>query len=157
MRGKIDSQAALSPTSYFTWGTRLRDEKFSEAEDAFGKCADGEDPARKAKVLIALGAVKISAHKPMTPKGSPKKSWRCNQGRVNAEARLLAGEVQQARKFRRRRQAFRASLSFPTIPPSLRLGQAAWRIGKPAKLKKQIACRASCAALPKLRRRITQG
>jgi TolA-binding protein len=70
-----------------------------EAEDAFGKYLQtAKDPAGKAKVLLALGAVKISAHKPDEAQKIAEEIMALQpEGRVNAEARLLAGEVQLER------------------------------------------------------------
>ena len=70
-----------------------------EAEDAFAKyLVAAKDPAGKAKVLLALGAVKISAHKPDEAQKIAEQIMALQpEGRVNAEARLLAGEVQLER------------------------------------------------------------
>src|SRR5262249_7890899 len=70
-----------------------------EAEDAFGKYLQtAKDPAGKAKVLLALGAVKISAHKADEAQKIAEEIMALQpEGRVNAEARLLAGEVQLER------------------------------------------------------------
>src|SRR5439155_27159668 len=57
-----------------------------------------KDPAGKAKVLLALGAVKISAHKPDDAQKIAEEIMTLQpEGRVTAEARLLAGEVQLER------------------------------------------------------------
>jgi tetratricopeptide (TPR) repeat protein len=73
--------------------------KLSDAEDAFGKYLQvANDPAGKAKVLIALGAVKIGVHKPDDAQKIAEEIMVLQpEGRVNAEARLLAGEVQLER------------------------------------------------------------
>jgi tetratricopeptide (TPR) repeat protein len=73
--------------------------KLSDAEDAFGKYLQvAKDPAGKAKVLIALGAVKIGVHKPDDAQKIAEEIMLLQpEGRVNAEARLLAGEVQLER------------------------------------------------------------
>jgi len=56
------------------------------------------DPAGKAKVLLALGAVKIGAHKPDDAQKIAEEIMALQpEGRVNAEARLLAGDVQSER------------------------------------------------------------
>src|SRR5439155_1522712 len=70
-----------------------------EAEDAFAKYLQvATDPAGKAKVLLALGAVKIGAHKPDDAQKIAEEIMALQpEGRVNAEARLLAGEVQLER------------------------------------------------------------
>ena len=54
-----------------------------------------DDPAAKAKTLLALGATKIAAHKPDDAQRIAEEIMRLQpEGKVNAEARLLAGEVQ---------------------------------------------------------------
>src|SRR5205823_13066007 len=63
---KIDNSGSVKPDFLFYLGdaaTKLKN--VTEAEDAFSKYLQtAKDPAGKAKVLLALGAVKISAHKP---------------------------------------------------------------------------------------------
>src|SRR5437870_10850884 len=63
---KIDNPGSVKPDFLFYLGdaaTKLKN--LAEAEDAFSKYLQtATDPAGKAKVLLALGAVKISAHKP---------------------------------------------------------------------------------------------
>lgn len=70
-----------------------------EAEDAFGKYLQtAKDPAGKAKVLLALGAVKIGAHKVDDAQKIAEEIMSLQpEGRVSAEARLLAGDVQLER------------------------------------------------------------
>jgi TolA-binding protein len=54
-----------------------------------------DDPAAKAKTLLALGATKIAAHKPDEAQKIAEEIMRLQpEGQVNAEARLLAGDVQ---------------------------------------------------------------
>jgi TolA-binding protein len=56
------------------------------------------DPAGKAKVLLALGGVKIAAHKADDAQKIAEQIMVLQpEGRVNAEARLLAGDVQVER------------------------------------------------------------
>src|SRR5207244_11873926 len=78
-------------------GTKL--EKLPQAEEAHAKYSQtAKAPAGKAKVLLALGAVKISAHKPDEAQKIAEEIITLQpEGRVNAEARLLAGEVQLER------------------------------------------------------------
>src|SRR5207249_9975517 len=66
-----------------------------EAEDAYGKYLQtAKDPAGKAKVLLALGAVKIGAHKPDDAQKIAEEIMSLQpEGRVSAEARLPAGDV----------------------------------------------------------------
>src|SRR5881409_3885807 len=97
---KIDNPGNVKPDFLFYLGdaaTKLKN--LSEAEDAFGKYLQTvKDPAGKAKVLLALGAVKISAHKPDDAQKIAEEIMTLQpEGRVNAEARLLAGEVQLER------------------------------------------------------------
>jgi len=98
--GKIDNRGSVKPDFWFYLGdaaTKLKN--FSEAEDAFGKYLQtAKDPAGKAKVLLALGAVKIGAHKPDDAQKIAEEIMALQpEGRVNAEARLLAGDVQLER------------------------------------------------------------
>jgi TolA-binding protein len=97
---KIDNPGGVKPDFLFYLGdaaTKLKN--LPEAEDAFGKyLLTAKDPAGKAKVLLALGAVKISAHKPDEAQKIAEEIMALQpEGRVNAEARLLAGEVQLER------------------------------------------------------------
>jgi TolA-binding protein len=98
---KIDNPGSVKPDFLFYLGdaaTKLK--KLPEAEDAFGKYLQtAKDPAGTAKVLLALGAVKISAHKPDDAQKIAEEIMALQpEGRVNAEARLLAGEVQLERR-----------------------------------------------------------
>ncbi|PYL43243.1 MAG: hypothetical protein DMF42_04580 [Verrucomicrobia bacterium] len=97
---KIDNPGSVKPDFLFYLGdaaTKLKN--LAEAEDAFSKYLQtATDPAGKAKVLLALGAVKISAHKPDDAQKIAEEIMSLQpEGRVNAEARLLAGEVQLER------------------------------------------------------------
>jgi TolA-binding protein len=98
--GKIDNRGSVKPDFWFYLGdaaTKLKN--LTEAEDAFGKYLQtAKDPAGKAKVLLALGAVKIGAHKPDDAQKIAEEIMTLQpEGRVNAEARLLAGDVQLER------------------------------------------------------------
>ena len=97
---KIDNTGSVKPDYLFYLGdaaTKLKN--LSEAEEAFTKYLQtATDPAGKAKVLLTLGAVKISAHKPDEAQKIAEEIMALQpEGRVNAEARLLAGEVQLER------------------------------------------------------------
>src|SRR5256886_1315005 len=97
---KIDNPSNVKPDFLFYLGdaaTRLKN--LPEAEDAFAKyLLTAKDPAGKAKVLLALGGVKISAHKPDDAQKIAEEIMSLQpEGRVNAEARLLAGDVQLER------------------------------------------------------------
>src|SRR6266550_4197616 len=97
---KIDNPGNVKPDFLFYLGdaaTKLKN--VTEAEDAFSKYLQtAKDPAGKAMVLLAVGAVKISAHKPDEAQKIAEEIMTLQpEGRVNAEARLLAGEVQLER------------------------------------------------------------
>ena len=98
---KIDNVGSVKPDFLFYLGdaaTRLKN--LPEAEDAFARYLQtAKDPAGTAKVLLALGTVKISAHKPDEAQKIAEQIMALQpEGRVNAEARLLAGEVQLERR-----------------------------------------------------------
>src|SRR5947199_1314826 len=98
--GRIDNRGSVKPDLWFYLGdaaTKLKN--LTEAEDAFGKYLQtAKDPAGKAKVLLALGAVKIGAHKPDDAQKIAEEIMALQpEGRVNAEARLLAGDGQLER------------------------------------------------------------
>src|SRR5947199_10481674 len=87
----------------------MKPQQLPEDEDAFGKYLQAANaPARKAKVLLALGALKITAHKPDEAQKIAEEIMSLQpEGRVNAEARLLAGDVQVERgKFDEAGKAF---------------------------------------------------
>jgi TolA-binding protein len=97
---KIENPGSVKPNFLFYLGdaaTKLKN--LPEAEEAFAKYLQtARDPAGTAKVLLALGAVKISAHKPDEAQKIAEQIMALQpEGRVNAEARLLAGEVQLER------------------------------------------------------------
>ncbi|PYL14417.1 MAG: hypothetical protein DMF43_01575 [Verrucomicrobia bacterium] len=98
--GKIDNRGSIKPDFLFYLGdaaTKLKN--LPESEEAFGKYLQvAKDPAGKAKVLLALGAVKIGVHKPDDAQKIAEEIMTLQpEGRVNAEARLLAGDVQLER------------------------------------------------------------
>lgn len=74
--------------------------KVAEAENAYQQYIQvATDPAAKAKALLALGATKIAAHKPDEAQRIAEEIMRLQpEGRVNAEARLLAGDVEIERQ-----------------------------------------------------------
>ena len=95
--GKIDNPPNVKPDFWFYLGDAASKLKnFEEAENAFSKYLRiATDPAGKAKVLLALGAVEIAAHKPDEAQQIAEQIMALQpEGRVNAEARLLAGDVQ---------------------------------------------------------------
>ena len=98
--GKIDNRGNVKPDFWFYLGDAAsRMKNFDEAENAFSNYLQtATDPAGKAKVLLALGAVKISAHKADDAQKIAEEIMTLQpEGRVNAEARLLAGDVQLER------------------------------------------------------------
>lgn len=73
--------------------------KFDAAESSYQQYIQtATDPAAKVKALLALGATKIAAHKADDAQKIAEEIMRLQpEGRVNAEARLLAGDVQTER------------------------------------------------------------
>jgi TolA-binding protein len=95
--GKIDNPANVKQDFWFYLGdAAAKLQNFDESENAFGRYLQvSTDAAGKAKVLLAMGAVKISAHKPDEAQKIAEQIMSLQpEGRVNAEARLLAGDVQ---------------------------------------------------------------
>ncbi len=73
--------------------------KFSGAEVSYEKfLQSATDPVAKVKALLALGATKISAHKADDAQKIAEQIMSMQpEGKVNAEARLLSGDVQMER------------------------------------------------------------
>jgi TolA-binding protein len=99
--GKSENLGNVKPDFWFYLAdaqTKLKN--FAGAETAYEKYLQvATDPAAKAKTLLALGAAKISAHKPDDAQKIAEEIMRLQpEGRVNAEARLLAGDVQVERE-----------------------------------------------------------
>jgi len=99
--GKVETLGNVKPDFWFYLAdaeTKLKD--FAGAEAAYEKYLQvATDPAAKAKTLLALGAAKISAHKPDEAQKIAEEIMSLQpEGRVNAEARLLAGDVQIERQ-----------------------------------------------------------
>ena len=83
--------------------------KYAGAEASYEKyLQNATDPAAKVKTLLALGATKIAAHKPDEAQKIAEDIMSLQpEGKVNAEARLLAGEVQMERgRFEEAGKAF---------------------------------------------------
>lgn len=96
-----DNLGAVKPDFWFYLGdTQSKLKNFPAAETAFEKYLQtATDPAGKAKVLLALGAAKIGAHKPDEAQKIAAEIMTLQpEGRVNAEARLLAGDVEIERQ-----------------------------------------------------------
>jgi TolA-binding protein len=96
-RVEVENPPNVKPDFWFYLGDAASKlQNFDEAEAAFSKYLQtATDPAGKAKVLLALGSVEIAAHKPDEAQKIAQQIMVLQpEGRVNAEARLLAGEVQ---------------------------------------------------------------
>ena len=99
--GKVESLGNVKPDFWFYLAdAETKQKNFSGAEAAYEKYLQvATDPAAKAKTLLALGAAKISAHKPDEAQKIAEEIMSLQpEGRVNAEARLLAGDVQVERQ-----------------------------------------------------------
>jgi len=119
-----DNLGAVKSDFWFYLGdTQTKLKNFPAAETAFEKYLQtATDPAGKAKVLLALGAAKIGAHKLDDAQKIAEEIMTLQpEGRVNAEARLLAGEVELERqRFDEASKAFMGvALLYddPTITP----------------------------------------
>ncbi len=98
---RLQGSAQVKPDYWFYLGdaaSKLK--KYEEAETAFERYLQtSNDPAGKAKTLLALGATKIAAHKPDDAEKIAAEIMTLQpEGKVNAEARLLAGDVQFERQ-----------------------------------------------------------
>lgn len=99
--GQSESLGNVKPDFWFYLAdTETKLKNFAQAETAYEKYLQvATDPAAKAKTLLALGATKIAAHKPDDAQKIAEEIMRLQpEGRVNAEARLLAGDVQVERQ-----------------------------------------------------------
>jgi TolA-binding protein len=99
--GQSESLGNVKPDFWFYLAdTETKLNNFAQAEAAYEKYLQvATDPAAKAKTLLALGATKIAAHKPDDAQKIAEEIMRLQpEGRVNAEARLLAGDVQVERQ-----------------------------------------------------------
>jgi TolA-binding protein len=108
--GKGDNPGKTKPDFWFYLGdTESRLKNFAGAEEAYARyLQSATDPAGKAKVLLALGAAKIGSHKADEAQKIAEEIMTLQpEGQVNAEARLLAGDVQMERgKFDEAGKAF---------------------------------------------------
>ncbi len=92
--------ASVSPDFWFYLAdAQSKLSKFSEAESSYEQYLQtATDPAARVKTLLALGATKIAAHKADDAQKIAEEIMSLQpEGKVNAEARLLAGEVQLER------------------------------------------------------------
>jgi TolA-binding protein len=99
--GQRDDLANVRPEFWFYLGdTQLRLNNSAESEAAFERYLQtASDPAARAKALLALGAAKIAVHKADDAQKIADEIMSLQpEGRVNAEARLLAGDVQIERQ-----------------------------------------------------------
>jgi len=99
--GQSESLGSVKPDFWFYLAdTETKLKNFAQAEVAYEKYLQvATDPAAKAKTLLALGATKIAAHKPDDAQKIAEEIMSLQpEGRVNAEARLLAGDVQIERQ-----------------------------------------------------------
>ena len=108
--GKGDNPGKVKPDFWFYLGdTESRLKHFAEAETAYARyLQNATDPAGKAKVLLALGAAKIGSHKADEAQKIAEEIMTLQpEGQVNAEARLLAGDVEMERsRFEEAGKAF---------------------------------------------------
>jgi TolA-binding protein len=107
--GKIDNPQVKPDFWFYLGDAAAKQQHFDQSEKAFEKYLAGStDPAGKAKALLALGAVKIAAHKADDAQKIAEQIMLLQpEGRVNAEARLLAGDVQFERgRFEEAGKAF---------------------------------------------------
>ncbi len=98
---RAENPATIKPDYWFYLGDAASKlNKFDQAEQAFARYLEtATDPAGKAKVMLALGATKIAAHKPDDAEKIAQEIMTLQpEGKVNAEARLLAGDVQFERQ-----------------------------------------------------------
>ena len=122
--GRSESLGNVKPDFWFYLAdTETKLKNFAQAETAYEKYLQvATDPAAKTKTLLALGATKIAAHKPDDAQKIAEEIMSLQpEGRVNAEARLLAGDVQVERQhFEEAGKAFMGvALLYddPTITP----------------------------------------
>jgi TolA-binding protein len=142
--GRIDNPPVKPDFWFYLGDAAARQQKYDESENALGKYLQvATDPAGKAKVLLSLGGVKIAAHKPDDAQKIAEQIMILQpEGRVNAEARLLAGDVQFERgNFDEASKAFMGvALLYddPAITPrALKKASIAYqRAGKPAEADK---------------------
>ena len=94
--GKIDNPPVKPDFWFYLGDAAARQQKFEESENALARYLQvATDPAGKARVLLKLGEVKIAAHKPDDAQKIAEQIMVLQpEGQVNAQARLLAGDVQ---------------------------------------------------------------
>ncbi len=98
---RLENTSGVKPDFWFYLGdARNRLNNFAGAEEAFQQyLTTATDPAGRAKVLLALGEAKLKASKPEEAQRVAEEIMSLQpEGRVNAEARLLLGDVQMQRE-----------------------------------------------------------
>ena len=98
--GKSENLAGINPDFWFYLAdAQTKQGNFTGAEVSYEQyLRTATDPAAKVKTLLALGAAKIASHKPDEAQKIAEEIMSLQpEGRVNAEARLLAGDVQVER------------------------------------------------------------
>jgi len=98
---RTENPAGIKPDFWFYLGDAAGKLKhYDEAENAYSRyLQNSTDAAGKAKTLLALGATKIAAHKPDDAEKIAAEIMTLQpEGKVNAEARLLAGDVEFERQ-----------------------------------------------------------
>ena len=99
--GRIENPAGVKPDFWFYLGDVAGKLKhYDQAENAYARyLQNSTDAAGKVKALLALGVTKIAAHKPDDAEKIAAEIMTLQpEGKVNAEARLLAGDVQFERQ-----------------------------------------------------------
>ena len=99
--GRMENPAGVKPDFWFYLGDVAGKLKhYDQAENAYSRyLQNSTDAAGKAKALLALGVTKIAAHKPDDAEKIAAEIMTLQpEGKVNAEARLLAGDVQFERQ-----------------------------------------------------------
>ena len=98
--GRSENPAGVNPDFWFYLAdAQTKQGNFAGAEVSYEQyLRTATDPAAKVKTLLALGAAKISVHKADDAQKIAEEIMTLQpEGRVNAEARLLAGDVQLER------------------------------------------------------------
>lgn len=98
--GQSENAGSVKPDFWFYLGdAQAKLNNLAAAEVSYENfLKSATDPVAKVKTLLALGAAKIAGHKADDAQKIAEEIMRLQpEGRVNAEARLLAGEVQLER------------------------------------------------------------
>ena len=98
---RVENLSGVKPDFWFYLGDVAGKLKhYDQAENAYSRYLQSSaDAAGKAKALLALGATKIAAHKPDDAEKIAAEIMTLQpEGKVNAEARLLEGDVQFERQ-----------------------------------------------------------